>query len=169
MEQLAIEEFSVPAPASVPAKSCVFTGHRNLDADFSPRLLKKEIKNAVLQGVNTFYNGMAMGFDLAAAEAVLSLQKKYPQIKLIACVPCYGQEKNFSEKDKKRYVLILKKANEKVVLSEYYYKGCMHVRDKYMVDLSDMMICYCKKETGGAAFTLRYFQKKKPTAKIVFI
>ncbi len=165
MEQLCFDTINDKKPA----KSCVFTGHRILDDDFSPRALKKEIKNAVLQGVEVFYNGMAMGFDLAAAEAVLSLRKKFPQIRLAACVPCYGQEKNFSDKDKKRYVNILKKADEKVVLSEYYYKGCMHVRDKYMVDLGDMMICYCKKETGGAAFTLRYFQKKKPTAKIVFI
>ena len=165
MEQLRLEEFT----ASIPVKSCVFTGHRDLGEDFSPRALKKEIKNAILQGVEVFYNGMAMGFDLAAAEAVLSLRKKYPNIKLIACVPCYGQEKNFSEKDKKRYVNILKKADETVILSEYYYKGCMHVRDKYMVDLADMMICYCKKERGGAASTLGYFKNKKPAAKIVFI
>lgn len=165
MEQLFLEELT----EEMPIKSCVFTGHRLLDADFSLKKLKKEVKNAVLQGVETFYGGMAMGFDLAAAEAVLALRKKNPQIKLIACVPCYGQEKNFSDKDKKRYVSILKKADKTVILSETYYKGCMHVRDKYMADLADMMICYCKKETGGAAFTVRYFKKKKPTAKIVFI
>ena len=130
---------------------------------------KKEVKNAISSGVETFYNGMAMGFDLAAAEVVLALRKRNPNVKLIACVPCYGQEKNFSDKDKKRYVSILKKADERVILSENYYKGCMLVRDKYMADLGDMMICYCTKETGGAAYTVKYFKKKKPSAKIVFI
>lgn len=165
MEQLSIQQNIIEQAAT----SCVFTGHRDLEKDFSPRKLKKEIKNAVEKGVFTFYNGMAMGFDLIAAETVLSLKKKNPQIKLIACIPCYGQEKHFSEQDKARYAAILKKADEQVLLSEYYYRGCMHVRDKYMVDRADMMICYCKKETGGAAFTLHYFQKKHPTGKIVFI
>ena len=82
-------------------KSCAFTGHRYLDGDFSARKLKKEVKKLVENGVEIFYNGMAMGFDLIAAETVLSLKKKYPLIKLVACVPCYGQEKYFSEEDNK--------------------------------------------------------------------
>lgn len=165
MEQLFLEQ----AIEKKAVKNCVFTGHRVLEKDFSARRLKKEIKNAVEKGVETFYNGMAMGFDLVAAEKVLELRKKYPQIKLIACVPCYGQEKNFSEKDKKRYVSILKKADEKVVLSENYYRGCMHVRDRYMADRAEMMICYCKKDTGGAAFTVKYFKKINPLAEIIYL
>ena len=165
MEQLFLEQ--VIEKKAV--KNCVFTGHRILEKDFSVRKLKKKIKKAVEAGVETFYNGMAMGFDLIAAEKVLELRKKNPQIKLIACVPCYGQEKNFSDKDKKRYVAILKKADETVVLSENYYKGCMLVRDKYMADRGEMMICYCKRDTGGAAYTVKYFKKIKPLAEIVYI
>jgi uncharacterized phage-like protein YoqJ len=165
MEQLFLEQ--VIEKKAV--KNCVFTGHRIFEKDFSVRKLKKEIKKAVEAGVETFYNGMAMGFDLIAAEKVLELRKKNPQIKLIACVPCYGQEKNFSDKDKKRYVAILKKADETVVLSENYYKGCMLVRDKYMADRGEMMICYCKRDTGGAAYTVKYFKKIKPLAEIVYI
>ena len=58
-------------------KSCAFTGHRQLGEDFSLKKLKKSIKTLIEQGVDTFYNGMAMGFDLAAAEMVLILKKKY--------------------------------------------------------------------------------------------
>ena len=83
-------------------KSCVFTGHRILEDDFSKKRLKIVVQAAIEQGVDTFYNGMAMGFDLIAAEIVLSLKKKYPHVKLIACIPCYKQEKNFSEKEKIR-------------------------------------------------------------------
>ena len=165
MEQLFLEQ--VIEKKAV--KNCVFTGHRDLEKDFSARKLKKEIKNAVEKGVETFYNGMAMGFDLAAAEAVLALRKKYPQIRLIACVPCYGQEKIFSDTYKKRYISILKKADETVVLSEHYYKGCMLVRDKYMANRAEMMICYCKRDTGGAAFTVKYFKKINPLAEIIYL
>lgn len=150
-------------------KSCVFTGHRLLEQDFSPKKLKTAVQEAILQGVETFYNGMAMGFDLIAAETVLKWKKKYPHVKLIACIPCYKQERSFSEKDKKRYVAILKKADEKVFLSEEYYRGCMQARDKYMAERADMMIAYCKKQTGGAAYTVKCFQKCNPEGEIFFL
>ena len=150
-------------------KKCVFTGHRNLENDFSKPRLKRLIERLIKQGVDTFYNGMAIGFDLCAAECVLSLKKKYPNVKLIACIPCYGQEKYFSEADKKRYVKILKKADEKNTLSDHYYQGCMQVRDKYMVDKSDCMIAYCHKNTGGAAYTVKLFQKTHPDGLLLFV
>ena len=150
-------------------KACAFTGHRQLGEDFSARKLKKEIKKLMEAGVDTFYNGMAMGFDLIAAEQVLELKKKFPCARLIACVPCYGQEKYFSDEDKKRYAKILKKADETVTLSEYYYNGCMQKRDRYMADRADVMIAYCKKEEGGAAYTVKYFSKTKGKENIIYV
>ena len=161
--QLTIEE-------TAPKKTaCAFTGHRVLEGDFSKRKLKQEIKKCIENGVEVFYNGMAMGFDLLSAETVLSLKKKYPFVKLIACVPCYNQEKSFTEEDKKRYCKILKKADETVVLSPYYYNGCMQNRNRYMADRADILIAYCNAETGGAAYTVKYFQKTKPFGEIIFI
>ena len=150
-------------------KNCVFTGHRDLGEDFSKSLLKKTIEGLIKEGVENFYNGMAIGFDLISAECVLSLRRKYPQVKLIACVPCYGQEKYFSDADKKRYVKILKKANETVILADHYYQGCMQNRDKYMVEHAEVMIAYCKKTTGGAAYTVKLFQKAYPDGVIHFV
>ena len=150
-------------------KNCVFTGHRDLGTDFSKSRLKKTIETLIKEGVENFYNGMAIGFDLIAAECVLALRKKYPQVKLIACVPCYGQEKYFSDADKKRYVKILKKADETVTLADHYYQGCMQNRDKYMVERAEVMIAYCKKSTGGAAYTVKLFQKAYPDGVIHFI
>lgn len=159
-----------PTEEKIPVyKNCVFTGHRDLGEDFSKKKLKNVIEEVILQGVDTFYNGMAIGFDLLAAECVLSLTKKYPNVKLIACVPCYGQEKYFSETDKKRYVKILKKAHETVTLADHYHQGCMQNRDKYMVERADVMIAYCKKPTGGAAYTVKLFQKSYHDGVIHFI
>lgn len=163
MEQLGILENKIQ-----PSK-CVFTGHRELDKEFSPALLKNTIKGLIERGVDVFYNGMAIGFDLLAAEQVLALRKKFPNVKLIACVPYYGQETYFSAADKRRYVKILKKADEIVLLSEKYYRGCLHQRDRYMVDNADVMVAYCKKTEGGAAYTLSYFKKQKSNCEIHLI
>ena len=150
-------------------KTCVFTGHRELSSDFSKRKLKEEIKKLLTLGVDTFLCGMAIGFDLLAAETVLSLKRKHPQIKLVACIPCIGQEKYFSKTDQKRYVVAVKKADEKVILSNSYYRGCMQVRDKYMAERGDVMIAYCTKKEGGAAYTVRCFQKAHPQSDIIFV
>jgi uncharacterized phage-like protein YoqJ len=148
---------------------CVFTGHRELGEDFSPAKLKKTIKALIESGVEVFYNGMAMGFDLLAAEQVLALRKKYPKVKLVACIPYYGQEAYFNVSDKRRYIKVLKKADEQILLSENYYRGCLHQRDRFMVDQADVMVAYCVKDKGGAAYTLSYFRKSKPNCDVYLI
>ena len=62
-----------------------------------------------------------------------------------------------------------KKADEKIYLAKDYYKGCMLTRDRFMADKADVMIAYCKKDTGGTAYTVRYFKKKYPLKEIIFL
>ena len=167
MKQLEI--FTTEGEQTTENTKCVFTGHRRLEEDFSKSHLKKTIEFLIKNGVHTFYNGMAIGFDLCAAEYVVSLKRKYPHVRLIACIPCYGQEKYFSDSDKKRYVKILKKADENITLADHYYQGCMQQRDKYMVEHADCMIAYCNKTTGGAAYTVKLFQKLCPEGLLLFV
>ena len=150
-------------------KSCAFTGHRTLGEDFSLKKLEKEIKKLIEEGVDTFYNGMAIGFDICAAQTLIRLKRKYKHIKWIACVPFYGQECKFSQSDKEIYAKVLKKADEIVILSDHYFRGCMQIRNNYMADRADVLIAYCKKEKGGAAYTVQYFQKKYSEKEIIFI
>lgn len=150
-------------------KTCLFTGHRELKEDFSLSKLREYINFAIEQGAEIFYTGMAKGFDLYAGEEVLRIKAKNPKIKLVACVPFYEQEKAFSKSDKFRYAEIIKKADEVVCLAENYYRGCMQARNRYMAERGDMMICYCKKEKGGTAYTVNYFQKKYPEKQILFL
>lgn len=149
--------------------SCAFTGHRFLESDFSERKLKKTINALIKKGVDTFYNGMAMGFDLLAAETVLAEKKKSPHIRLICCIPCPAQDKYFSEEDKERYAAVLEQADEQVLLSNFYFKECMLKRNRYMCDRADYLIAYCNKSTGGTAYTVRYFKKTKPDCEILYI
>ena len=150
--------------------SCVFTGHRELKRDFSKHALKKAIENVIKVGVTTFYNGLALGFDLTACEVVLKLKKKNPQIRLIGCVPCLHQDYYFTLDEKKRYQKICNCLDEKIeVSSQPYYSGCMQKRNRYMCDNADVMIAYCNKDTGGTAYTVKYFQKKYPDKQVIFI
>lgn len=149
--------------------SCVFTGHRDLGADFSKRVLKKKIKYFLDKGVRTFYNGFALGFDTEALKVLYPFKKKYPDIKIVACIPCLEQDKMFNEKQKKEYRELLEKADEKVLVSKVYSRDCMLKRNRYMAELADCMIAYCKREKGGTAYTVNYFRKVNPGGEILFL
>lgn len=165
-----IQEIQIPITFENPTqKTCAFTGHRILEKDITEKKIKNEIENLIKKGVEIFYNGVAVGFDLFSAKILLKLKKKYPFVKLVACVPCYHQEKNYPRLEKEIYAEIIKKADEVITLSPYYFKGCMQARDKYMADRADVLLAYCKKETGGTAYTVKYFKKKYPLKEIIFL
>lgn len=137
-------------------KTCAFTGHRQVGDDLDVVFLRKILTAFIDDGYSSFLCGMAAGFDIIAAELVLDLKKAYPEIRLIACVPCEGQSKYFSPDEKKRYENVLKNCDEERVLNTHYYKGCMQMRDRYMVDNSSLLIAYKRENRGGTYYTLKY-------------
>ena len=155
------------------SKSCCFTGYRPEKFDFilcedTKEYIEFENKlyGAVFslanEGVVRFYCGMAMGFDILAAGAVLTLKKAKTDISIeLVCVkPFEEQDKNFPEFWKKKYNDILKQADEVVVMGNSYYKGCFHKRNCYMVDNSDIILTYYDGQSGGTKSTLSYAKKK---------
>lgn len=73
------------------------TGHRSIPYDKVPSL-RKALRTVILEhynrGIRIFYCGMAMGFDLLAAETALSMKEVYSDITLVATVPYRGQCEN---------------------------------------------------------------------------
>ena len=129
------------------------------DLCFITSKTKKNIVKLIESGVIFFGCGGARGFDTLAAEIVLELKSLYPQIKLILVLPCTNQTKGWNDIDKKKYEHIKRKADKIRILSPYYYKGCMHVRNRYMIDNSSYCVCYCRKTDSGTAYTVRYAKK----------
>lgn len=137
---------------------CCFTGHRELkDLDFS--LLDRVIKNLIKGGCKRFLCGMAQGFDLAAAESVLALKRRFKEVELVACVPCVGQSEYYPAADRARYDRIKGECDEVIYLAAGYFNGCMQIRDRFMVDNSDTVICYMRQNSGGTYYTYKYAEK----------
>ena len=71
------------------AATAAFTGHRFVDAAQREHV-KKRLSNAVLDayghGIRNFISGFAIGFDMMAAEEVVSLKQTHPDITLIAAI-----------------------------------------------------------------------------------
>ncbi len=140
-------------------QSCCFTGHRIIppeDMSVLCQWLIETIEELISHGITRFFSGGAIGFDMLAAEAVLFLKEKYPDISLHIIVPCENQDVKWSDTNKKRYCRIKSRADEVKCLSPVYYNGCMQVRNRYMVDNSSVCVAYLTKSTGGTAATVKY-------------
>lgn len=139
--------------------SCCFTGHRDIPQGQYERIkeiLRDEINALIDRGVHVFYAGGALGFDMLAEELVLSIREKRPEVELVLALPCKGQEKKWSYDEIRRYNSIKESCDRYTYLSEEYRRGCMHVRNRFMVDNSQYCICYMTKDTGGTAYTAKY-------------
>ncbi len=140
-------------------QTCCFTGHRKIPLEQYKNIeehLKLEITNMIHQDVIYFRAGGALGFDTMAAQSVLELRKVYPQIKLILVLPCKTQTNSWSENDKAKYESIKNACNEYIYISDKYTYGCMHKRNRNLVDYSSYCICYLTKHSGGTAYTVKY-------------
>ena len=112
------------------------------------------------QGVVFFTCGGALGFDTMAALAVLKLRQKVTHMRLLLVLPYKGQARGWSKKDRRIYNHILNKADEVVYTSEYYYAGCMHKRNRHLVESSMVCVCYLNRAEGGTAYTVDYAKQK---------
>lgn len=143
---------------------CCFTGHRKIPPENRSKISQR-LENIVVQliesGCTYFYSGGALGFDTLAAQTVLKLRTKYPEIRLLLVIPCKNQAEHWNTENKAVYEKILSAADEVIYTSQAYFKGCMHKRNRYLVDHSDICVCYLTKNTGGTAYTVNYAINKQ--------
>ncbi len=153
--------------------TCCFTGHRpnslpcKYDESHRHCLLIKEklksmIRLAIGAGYTTFLSGMAIGTDLWAAEAVISLKTEFPQISLVAILPYANQANRWGDNLKARYNKVISNCNDVISLQQEYSKGCMHNRNRELINRSNRVIAvYDGRETGGTAYTVSLAMKKR--------
>ena len=146
------------------SKSLAFTGHRTVPVERQDEIrarLVEAVSVACKSGITCFYSGMAMGFDLMAAETVLSLKGRYPDIRLIAVVPFRRQSCRWPSMENERYQNIISRADRVIVLSEHYFKGCLLRRNDFMLEHSCGVIAYYDGKTyGGTFYTYREARKR---------
>ena len=134
------------------ARSCsaCFTGHRDVDKVKLNAMMDevgKTVVELMTRGITHYYAGGALGFDLAASVAVLNLKNRYPILTLTLALPCRDHMKGWGRVDREIFRGVMARADETVYVSEDYFRGCMQVRNRYMVDRSSLCLAYL---AGGA-------------------
>lgn len=145
-------------------RSAAFTGHRNL-----PYQKMADVKAALCdiirtwygQGITNYYCGMAMGFDMLAAETVLRMKSELPGITLSAVIPYRNQSERFSPAARQRYNEILAHADKVTILYEEYHARCFLDRNDYMLMHSSRLVaCYNGTPKGGTFYTYNKARRK---------
>lgn len=143
-------------------KTCCFTGHRNLtpaDRDLIKQKLEPALIRLIESGVIYYGAGGALGFDTLAGLAVLKLKRQYPHIKLILVLPCHSQTRGWKVEDIRVYEEIKSAADKVVYTSEEYHSGCMHKRNRHLVDHSGTCVAFLKNSSGGTKYTVDYARR----------
>lgn len=152
--------------------SCCFTGHRPAKLPWGyresdPRCvsLKRRIADAVeaayQENCRHFLCGMAQGCDLYFCESVLRLREAHPEVTLEAAIPCPGQDSSWPPAQRERYARLVAACDYETVVSAQYTPGCMHRRDRYMVDRASLLIAAFDGTPGGTRYTMQYAMSRR--------
>lgn len=131
-----------------------FTGHRTYSGE-AAESLAEALRELYSEGYRIFLCGMAWGFDLAAAEAVVALQSEYDDVELVAVVPHATFGDMFWGEQKRLYDFVLSKAQSSVVLGQQEGDLAYIRRNDYLVDNASYVLAWWDgRPTGGTAYTV---------------
>ena len=133
-------------------ETCCFTGHRQIPpgerAEIASRL-ERVISDLYQRGIRYYGAGGALGFDALAARTVIRLRENCPGMKLILVLPCLTQTRGWRPEDIAEYERIKAQADKVVYTAQQYTPGCMHRRNRHLVDNSGVCVCYLTRNSGG--------------------
>jgi len=137
-------------------KTCCVTGHRELPGinwELVRARLCQAVRSAVDEGCVRFISGFAAGADLMFAQIVLEEKKNSRILQLEAAIPYPGRMKTPDPLFQK----LIRGCDTVKIHSPAYAKNCFMIRNRYMVEQSELVIAvYDGRKTGGTAATVRY-------------
>lgn len=138
-------------------KVCCGFGHRTLLANIEDSLLSTVLK-AVEDGCEIFYTGAMGDFDALFSASVRKAKARLPHIKLICVKPYFSNDVNTN---KEYYAELYDDIIIPPEIIGIHYKAAIKARNRWMVDNSDLIICYIIRNYGGAADAVKYARHKE--------
>lgn len=146
---------------------CVaFTGHRSYCHE-SDAVLQETVEQLYASGARTFRVGMAEGFDLAAAECVAQLQRKYGNVSLEAYVPFPEFINRFTAVDSMRYNAIMAVCDRVSYATAAYEQSSFMRRNDMLVDGAQVVVAWWNGSNSGTGYTIR--QARRCGARVMNI
>lgn len=107
--------------------------------------------------------GMAIGWDMAVADACLFLNVPY-----VTAIPFEGQEAKWSTEQKERYFFIRKFAKKELIFGTHFASNLYFMRNHWLVDNCDELLAmWDGHPKGGTYRTVEYAKKQgRPTKNL---
>lgn len=128
------------------------TGHRPRRLKGQEKMVKKwAVEQLTRLQPSVLYNGMAQG-----ADQIVAIAAKELGIPIVCCYP-------FPRKDYHPIEKWIMENNQVIFTSPAFSKESYYIRDKFMVDNSDVVLCIWDGGGGGGTFLTRNYalQQKK--------
>lgn len=135
---------------------CCFFGHKDIPSGLTERLFPV-LTRLIAEGVDSFLVGNQGGFDSTVLHTLRLLKEKYPHITynvVLAYMPGNKEEWSAYEPMETLYPEGLESVHPRYAISW---------RNKWMVQESDVVVCYVTHSWGGAAQYMEYARRKKKT------
>ncbi|MBQ3592822.1 MAG: hypothetical protein II982_00485 [Clostridia bacterium] len=134
-----------------------FFGHRNIEnvLDILQKL-EKLIKRIITeQNFVEFLVGRNGEFDKIVASSIISIKKSYRNDNsvLVLVLPYVTAEYKNNTESFEKYFDEIEICNES---EKVHFKSAIKIRNRHMIDRSDLIICYVNKKCGGAYQAVRY-------------
>lgn len=104
--------------------------------------------------VHALHFRWALGMDMYAAEAVLTLREQYPEITLEIAIPHDGQTAKWPQSLRDRAERIREEADVITWIAHEYTKRCLFDRNYYMVSHCSVLLACFDGQAGGTAQTI---------------
>ena len=137
-----------------------FFGHREIENSLE---VEQKLEAILTELIKTkqyieFLVGREGEFDILAASVVKRVKKQidYGNCSLIWVLPYMKSEFRDNEKEYFDYYDDVEVCERS---SKAHYKSAIQIRNKEMVDRSDLVICCIQRKSGGAYKTVRYAER----------
>ena len=136
---------------------CCGFGHRILLMDVE-KPLRETLEHLVEErGVRVFYTGGMGEFDELFVRTVRSMKRDRPSLRLVLVAPYLTERLNM---DKMFYESLYDEILIPAELDGVHPKAAIGMRNRWMVDRSDIVIAALHRDFGGAAEAVRYAEKR---------
>ena len=134
-------------------KICTFAGHGDYEySEITYQKLINCVKELICEkNISEFWLGNYGSFDALSARAMREVREMYPHIRLCLVIPYMTSR-------------VKKHLFDEIIIPEFDKNTSVYsyipLCNRYMVDNSDKLICFIKREKGGAFKTYQHAQKK---------
>ena len=135
---------------------CCGFGHRVLLMDVEKPLRDVLERLVAERGVRVFYTGGMGEFDELFARTVRSMKRECPSLRLVLVAPYLTERLNL---DKAFYEAQYDEILIPAELDGVHRKAAIGLRNRWMVDRSDIVIAALHRDFGGAAEAVQYAER----------